>query len=141
MSSIVPKRAITSRPPGPATANRLRRPEEDIDNRLPVWSALQLVFMDTDPAVLIDYIAEACARSPYSVEDIERILFNEVLPACRFNMFAGVAPEWAGFEEDWLKQHVLKSHRFGRPRPWLLRRYTRKWWKRLAPLIAAHRSK
>jgi hypothetical protein len=97
-------------------------PEDDIENRLPAWNALQMFFMDTDPAFLLDSIGATCARSPYSVGEIEQILFNEVLPTCRLNMFAGVAPEWAGFEAEWLKSRILKKHRFGRSRPWLLRR-------------------
>jgi hypothetical protein len=118
----------------------MTRPEDDVQNRTPLWDALHMFFMDTDPAIFLEGMAETCARSPYTVEEIEQILFNEVLPACRFNMFAGVAPEWSGFQPEWLKERVLKTHRFGRKRPWLLRRYTQKWWDRLKPAVLAKRS-
>jgi len=86
-----------------------------------------MFFMDTDPAFLLDSMAGTCASSPYTIDEIEEILFQEVLPACRFNMFAGVAPEWAGFEAEWLKKRILKRQRFWGKRPWLLRKYTSDW--------------
>jgi hypothetical protein len=117
----------------------MKHPKDDISARTPVWSALQMIFMDTDPAIFLEHMAQACSASPYSLEEIESILFNEVLPACRFNMFALPAPEWSGFETEWLVERVLRKHRFGRFRPLILRRYTRQWWRRLEPMIRARR--
>ena len=117
----------------------MKRPEDDVEVRTPVWDSLQMFFMDTDPADFLQDMAEVCAKSPYSEEEIEAILFNEVLPACRFN-FIGVAPVWEGFETSWLVERILKKHRFGRGRPFLLRRYTTSWWKWLKPLMAARQS-
>jgi hypothetical protein len=113
----------------------MRPPEDDLAARVPVWDSLQMFFMDTDPALCLKQIAGACARSPYDVAELEEILFNEVLPACRFNMFSYPAPEWSGFETRWLTQRILKKHRHGRPRPFILRWYTTRWWKRLRPMI------
>ena len=94
-----------------------------------------MIFMDTDPALLLPDMAQQCAASPYSIDELEAILFNEVLPACRINMFDFPAPEWAGFDLDWLTRRILDKHRFGRRKPWVLRGYTRGWWIRLKPLI------
>jgi len=113
----------------------MKPPQQDFDNRKPVWNELQIFFMDTDPADDLERIAQVCARSPYSIDELEAILFNEVLPACRFNMFDLPASEWIGFEIGWLKERILKKHRFGRRRPFFLRRYTVGWWRRLKPHI------
>jgi hypothetical protein len=117
----------------------MKLPEEEVETRLPVWDALQMLFMDTDPALFLDQMAETCAHSPYTVDEIEEVLFQEVLPACRFNMFS-VAGEWTGFHKEWLQQQILKTHRYGKRRPWLLRRHTESWWKQLKPLILERRS-
>jgi hypothetical protein len=42
-------------------------PESDIENRLPVWDDLQMIFMDTDPALFVGSMADTCARSPYTI--------------------------------------------------------------------------
>jgi hypothetical protein len=117
----------------------MKHPKDDLEARTPVWDALQMFYMDTDPALFLESAAEVCARSPYSLVEIEAILFNEVLPACRFNLFMLPAPEWAGFATDWLVQRILRKHRFGRRLPLLCRRYTRDWWRRLVPLIEKRR--
>lgn len=96
---------------------------------------MQMLFMDTDPAEFVDEIADACARSPYSLAQIEDVLFQEVLPACRGNVFGLPAPEWAGFDPVALERRILAKHRFGRSRPLLLRGYTRGWWERIEPKI------
>lgn len=114
-------------------------PKDDVAARTPVWDSLQMIFMDTDPAIFLRDMTDACANSPYAIDEIEEILFNEVLPACRFNLFAGPAPEWSGFEAGWLVARVLKAHRFGRRRPIILRRYAMEWWQQLRPLIIARR--
>jgi hypothetical protein len=56
--------------------------------------------MDTDVTLSYDFIVQRCADSKYSIDELENILFNEVLPALRFNMFILPAPEWAGFQSD-----------------------------------------
>ena len=115
-------------------------PKDDVAARTPVWEVLQMLFMDTDPDVHLDHMADTCARSPYTVEELEQILFQEVLPACRINMFALPAPEWEGFETSWLVARILQKQRFGRRRPLVLRRYTRQWWRQLEPRIRARRT-
>lgn len=118
----------------------MQRPEDDIAGRTPVWDALQMIFMDTDVSLSYDYIIETCRSSKYSVDEIESILFNEIMPAVRFNLLMLPAPEWCGFEIEWLKKQVLAKHRFGRRRPFWFRLYTRYHWKKLKPRIAADRA-
>lgn len=115
------------------------RPEEDTEDRLQVWDELQMLYMDTDPELSYPLIVRICGDSKYSLAELEAILFNEVLPAVRFNMFALPAPEWTGFNREWLQQRVLEKHRFGRRRPFILRKYTREHWQKLMPQILAYR--
>lgn len=114
----------------------MESPEEDITDRTPIWDALQMLFMDTDVTLSYDDIVDTCKASKYSVIDIEAILFNEVLPAVRFNMLMFPAPEWCGFEAEWLKARVLKKHRYGKRKPLWGRLYTNAHWKQLRPRIA-----
>ena len=85
-----------------------------------MWDEPQMIFMPTDPALFLGSMADACARSPYTIEELEQILFNEVLPACRFNLLSVETPHWKGFDPasqgydpEWLKARILKKHRFG----------------------------
>ncbi|MCH9674057.1 MAG: hypothetical protein K0U93_21645 [Gammaproteobacteria bacterium] len=106
-------------------------PENDLPSRLPVWDAMQMLFMDTEVTHEYQYIARVCAESDYSEDDLARILFNEVLPALRFNLDALPTPQWTGFELQWLRERILTSHRFGRRRPWRGRRYVARHWQPL----------
>jgi hypothetical protein len=115
-------------------------PQDDVAARTPVWEALQMIFMDTDPAELLDEMAEACARSPYEIGELEQILFQEVLPACRNNLFLLPAPEWQGFATNDLVALILRKHRFGGRRPFVMRGYTRGWWEQIEPRIRARRA-
>jgi len=94
-----------------------------------------MLYMDTDPNCELDRIAKVCASSKYSLEELELILFNEVFPACRFNMLMPPAPEWCGFEIDWLTKRVIQKHRHGKRKLLFLRYYTSCWWKKLRPRI------
>ena len=119
----------------------MERPEKDIGDRTPVWDCLQDLYMDTDVTLSYGYISKICGESKYSIEELEKILFQEVLPALKFNMFDLPAPEWSGFQTEWVVERVLKKHRFGKRRPWVLRRYTNSHWKALIPLIEAEKRK
>ena len=46
-------------------------PENDIDDRTPVWDALQMLFMDTDVTLCYDPIVDTCAASKYSISSTE----------------------------------------------------------------------
>jgi len=116
------------------------RPEDDLENRKPVWSALQMLFMDTDVAGHLDEITEVCSSSPYALDELEEILFQEILPALRGNLF-DVAGEWRGYDRDALARWVLSKHRFGKRRPWGMRAYAQEWWGKIRPEIDGKRSR
>jgi len=109
----------------------MKAPELDIEDRSKIWDSMQMLFMDTDPEFEIEYIAAVCAGSKYTSDELEAILFNEVLPACRFNLNMFPAPEWCGFEINWLIERVLKKHRYNRRKPIWFRFYTNQWWKKI----------
>jgi hypothetical protein len=50
-------------------------------------------------------------------------------------MFMLPAPEWVGFQTEWVIKRILKKHKFSKIKPWVLRRYTNNHWKRLVSLI------
>jgi hypothetical protein len=89
----------------------LRHPAEDLANRTPVWVAMTEFFLDTELTdVTVSYIAKTCAASPYSVPELQRILFTEVWPAFLPNLLS-VAGEWAGWPEEFVKSRVLERYR------------------------------
>jgi hypothetical protein len=114
----------------------MKAPEQDLANRMPVWDAMQTLFMDTHPEDWLEHIAGICAESGYTLEELEAILFNEVLPACSANLLALPGGEWRGFEEQALQDLVLDKHRFGKRKPFLHRGYASDWWRELAPMIS-----
>jgi hypothetical protein len=116
-------------------------PNEDLADRRPLWDAMQMLWMDTDPEEEIAYIVRVCAESKYSIGELEAIYWNEVRPAVQFNMRIPTTPAWQGFNLDWLCERILKKHRYGRPMRW--RWYYREaasWWGRLAEGVLAARA-
>jgi hypothetical protein len=111
-------------------------PEQDLDSRKPVWDVMQMFWMDIDPADEIEIAAKVCAESKYTIEELQLIFLCEVKPAVAFNLYSGVAPEWAGFEIGWLTNRILKSHKFGKRLPWrIVNGYSYKWWGQLETAI------
>ena len=110
-------------------------PDEDLQDRRPVWDALQVFWLDNDPAQDLAHAAKVCSASKYTLDEIEQIYWNEVAPALRFNM-KSVAGEWKGFEVGWLSERILATHRFGRslPIPFLHPEENR-WWRLLSEEI------
>lgn len=80
----------------------------ELEARKPVWLAFSELFLDTDVRMSYVYAADLLARSPYSLEELKRILDEEVAPALEFNLH-DVAGEWAGFNEDWLVAHIERT--------------------------------
>lgn len=116
-------------------------PNEDIEARQPIWNSMQMLWMDSDPAVEIAATAKLCASSKYSMDELRAIFLNEVRPAVAFNLGSGVAPEWAGFQLEWLTDRILKTHKFGKTLPTkLFCRYAYKWWSMLEAKIARERA-
>lgn len=80
---------------------------DDLAAREPVWLALSQLFLDTDITLSRRWRAQALASSGYSVAQLERILVEEVAPACRINLLC-VAGVWDGFDPMWLRERILQ---------------------------------
>ena len=84
--------------------------DAEVESRRPVWIALSELFLDTTlDSADIDRIAKTLAGSPYSLDELDRILLWEVYPACRSNLLS-IAGEWAGFDPEWLASRILRGH-------------------------------
>jgi hypothetical protein len=115
--------------------------DQDIENRRPVWRALSDLFLDTElQNSHLSYIARTLAESPYTLAEIETILFREVYPVCIPNMHC-VAGEWSGFNYEWLEETILKHtkcswslSRVFQPSRWMIRDD----WNRVKDLYVEH---
>jgi len=90
---------------------QIEHPKLDLLNRLPVWNALSDLYLDNE----IDdaqekQIVEICATSPFSIEQLDYIMFNELYPVLAGNL-RSLAGEWAGFDPVWLKDEIISSSR------------------------------
>lgn len=79
---------------------------QDLPDRRPVWEALSGLFLDTDVSLGLRLRVEVLARSPYTADQLQSILLDEVYPACKNNLYA-VAGVWDGFDQDWLQARIL----------------------------------
>lgn len=112
------------------------------DERFPVWDALSEFFLDTELGEA-DYqrIARTLASSDYTIEELQDILYYEVYPACKWNMFS-IAGEWAGFHPDWVMRNIAprKNRRptplFGPIHKWMFRNH----WSQVSALVEKQRS-
>jgi hypothetical protein len=115
---------------------------DHLDVRIPVWTALSELYLDTDVALSYEYIVRTLAASPYSLDALHEMLMYDVHPALYPNLMS-VAGEWAGFDQDWLVERIAAVRR--QPR-W--RRRMSQWlrfdidthWRALTPMIQAARS-
>lgn len=98
---------------------------EDLEHRRPVWSALSDQFLDTDTSLTRSWRVGILAASPYSIEELQEILLDEVYPVCRTNLM-NPAGEWAAFDSEWLESVILRrlSSRFHSWRRFSLGRLT-----------------
>lgn len=118
----------------------MQPPAEDLEDRALIWNSMQEFWMDTDPVVSFPGIVHICAESKYTLEELEAIFWNEIRPAVAFNLLMLPAPEWAGFEIEWLKKQVLLKSRFGKTLPYKwLRPVSAYWWRKLRAGIVQHR--
>jgi hypothetical protein len=91
------------------SADRVHEERAETRSRRPVWQVLSELFLDTElGAADLERVAKILAGSPYSIQELESILLWEVYPACRSNLF-WIAGEWAGFNEQWLEQRILRG--------------------------------
>lgn len=82
---------------------------QEIQDRRPVWVALSDLFLDTELQEHdFAFIARVMAGSPYSLAEIECILYNEVYPVCIPNLHC-VAGVWDGFSDEWLEESICEN--------------------------------
>ena len=114
----------------------LGHPADDLQNRLPVWVAMTDFYLDTELAdEAISMIARVCAVSPYSIEELERIMFCEVWPAFVPNLMC-VAGEWAGWPDDYVRERVLECYKPRRYRSWRWNPFKRLFCERWPEIVA-----
>ena len=112
----------------------------EIERKLPVWTALSNLFLDTE---LQDWeyrsIARTLRSSGYSPVQLRSILVEEVAPAFVFNFF-DVAGEWTPWSEDDVRRIMLKSRGTLPPLQWMKRRMFKRHvaaeWEKIAHLLA-----
>lgn len=81
----------------------------DFADRKPIWIALSEFYLDTKlQETTIDEIAEVINNSPYTYNDIREIDKYELFPVLVYNLFKSYG-DWAGFEEKWLIEKILKT--------------------------------
>lgn len=112
-----------------------------VDERMPVWSALSELFLDTElQEEDHQRIAQILSASPYSAKKLDEILRFEVTPVLKYNL-SSIAGEWTGFDESWLREQLVQrinARPFFRPRvSWLIRRQ----WKHILALVTQLRTK
>lgn len=117
--------------------------DEEIARRLPVWTALSDLFLDTELQE-VDYwrITAVLHASGYPLAVLRRIFDDEVTPAFIFNL-NDVAGAWAGWTDEGVRQRVVECladtpfRRWSRQslaRPW--RSYLDDKWRRVAAPLA-----
>ena len=80
----------------------------DLPRRRPVWSVLSELYLDTELDDLDNArIASVLIDSRYSAEQLEEILYRELHPVLQVNLLS-VAGEWAGFDQQWLEEQILR---------------------------------
>lgn len=78
----------------------------DLAARRPVWLALSTMFLDADVALTRAVRSQVLADSPFSLDELEAILIDEVYPVCWANLNAPNG-ESVGFDPAWLQAMIL----------------------------------
>ena len=82
---------------------------DDLPNHTPVWDALSELFLDTElDDADFERLGRSLADSPYTLDELETILYDEVYPVCISNLRSMVG-EWAGFDRGALQAAILKQ--------------------------------
>ena len=116
-------------------------PEDDLEERQRAWDAMHVLFLDTDvDAFYLDDAAKKCAKTRYSMKELEVIFWREVYPTMRSNLW-DIAGEWTPLDIEGLSKAILKRHRFGR-RLWFrdLRSHPTEYWNKLRDKVVRFRN-
>lgn len=110
----------------------------NFERRAPVWEALSELFVGKE---LQDYdyagIAKTLRLSGYSVDELEKVLREEVAPVFRSNLSALAVPEMEGWAQDTVVKEVRAY--LERERTGLSRLLTRLGTSRALPDVATKR--
>lgn len=93
---------------------------EWIAARRPLWAAMSELWLDTQLGpVELDYIARTMAESGLTDEALREVYLVELAPVLWPNLLA-TAGEWAGFDQEWLCERILRNltHHPRRTRFW-----------------------
>jgi len=109
------------------TVPAVNLPTEVLDRRARAWCALADLFLDTEVRPGLPHMALTLVETGYEDVELEAIFFDEVAPVLHWNL-KQVAGEWAGFDEDWLREQITARRRpevlprvSGRIRSWAQR--------------------
>ncbi len=80
----------------------------NLSERKKIWIAFSDLFLDTDVSLCYENISDICAKSEYSLAELNNILENEVAPVCSTNLHS-VASEWIAFDEAWLINTIAEK--------------------------------
>jgi hypothetical protein len=81
----------------------------DVKRRRPVWEAISDLWRDTElQDYEIEHIAKVLAESRYTQDELHEIYAFEVAPVVWRNLMTAVPPVWAGFDNEWLREEILK---------------------------------
>ncbi|CAB3695493.1 DUF7079 family protein [Trinickia soli] len=110
----------------------------NFERRAPVWEALSELFVGKE---LQDYdyagIAKTLRLSGYSVDELEKVLREEVAPVFRSNLSALAVPEMEGWAQDTVVKEIRAY--LERERTGLSRLLTRLGTSRALPDVATKR--
>lgn len=89
------------------TDSHFRSPQDDLEQRRPVWDALSELFLDTQLSDAdFTYLARVLAQSPYTDAQLAAIYQAEVEPVCESNV-SMVPGYWSGFPDGWVEAAIL----------------------------------
>lgn len=89
--------------------------EQHIQARLPLWSALSDLWLDTQLSEKhLEGIARVMDESGLTIEELWRVYSYEVAPVVSINIYSP-AGQWLGFSPDWLRTQIVRNLR-DRPR-------------------------
>lgn len=115
---------------------------DDTAARRRAWIALSALYLDTEVDGEHAHVARTLAATPFSLGALRAMLFEDVHPALRANLWSA-AGVWTAFDVDWLVARI--ERRRARPR-WLrgvscvFCGYPRAHWQALRPMIVAARA-
>ena len=59
----------------------MKKPEDDLEARKVVWDAMHVLWLDTDvDEIYLPTSAAQCAKTAYTIAELEQIFWHEVYP-------------------------------------------------------------